>query len=236
MINYFIVQEVLGLFFLVFGGTFLQLLVLMIKLGVSPFHFWIFSVVYNLDNFILVWFLTFQKLPFIPIVVSLFYYFLIFFLLIGLIFCYFQIYILKNFKLMFLISSTESFNWILFGILFGLFSYFFILIYYFFNMFILISYLNGTGLRVLGLETIYVFLNIPLSVNFFIKLYILFSTFLVFDFYMVFVLFIIFMSSLCFIGWLVFYRVGFFDSYKDYFKNYNFFVYYFFFIFFFLSF
>lgn len=236
MVNYFVIQEVLGLFFIVFSGTFLQLLILMIKLGVSPFHFWIYSVVYNLDNYMLVWFLTFQKLPFIPVVVYLFFFYMVFILLFGLVFCYFQIYVLKNFKLIFLISSTESFNWILFGILFGLYRYIFILIYYFLNIFILISYLNDVGLSILGLESIYVFLNIPLSVNFFVKLYMLFSSFLVFDFYLVFILLIMFLSSLCFISWLVFFRVGFFDSYKDYFKNYNFFIYYYFFIFFFYHF
>lgn len=39
IVNYFIIQEVLGLLFLVFRGLILQLLILIMKIGVSPFHF-----------------------------------------------------------------------------------------------------------------------------------------------------------------------------------------------------
>ena len=39
IINYFIIQERLGLFFLVFSVNIIQLLIIIIKIGVSPFHF-----------------------------------------------------------------------------------------------------------------------------------------------------------------------------------------------------
>lgn len=236
MINYFIIQEVLGLFFLVFRGTIVQLLILIIKIGVSPFHFWIFSVVYNLDNYIIIWFLTFQKLPFIPVVIYLFLDVIMFFLIFGLIICYFQIFILKNFKLIFLISSTESFNWILFGLLFGIYSYLFVVLYYFINITVLISFLNNINLRFLGLETVYVFLNIPLRVNFFVKLIMLFSSFLYIDLLILFVLLIIFISSLCFIRWLVNYSASSLEILKDNYKNISFIIFYFSFILFFYHF
>jgi hypothetical protein len=37
--NYFIIQEVLGLVFLIFRRSFIVFFVILIKIGVAPFHF-----------------------------------------------------------------------------------------------------------------------------------------------------------------------------------------------------
>lgn len=54
MLNYFIIQEFLGLIFLFFGIFIFQLFILLIKVGASPFHFWVYSIVYSLDGYILI--------------------------------------------------------------------------------------------------------------------------------------------------------------------------------------
>ena len=51
IINYFIIQESLGIFFLIFTISNLQIVVLLIKIGVAPFHFWVFTVINDLFNF-----------------------------------------------------------------------------------------------------------------------------------------------------------------------------------------
>jgi NADH:ubiquinone oxidoreductase subunit 2 (subunit N) len=109
-LNYFLLQEFLGFAFLIFFIGFLQYIILMIKVGIRPFHFWITSVFLNLDNFILMWFLTFQKFPFLPILLFLFKYLLFFLIILGIFFCYVQIINLKNYKVLVALSSTESFN------------------------------------------------------------------------------------------------------------------------------
>lgn len=236
IVNYFIIQEVLGLLFLVFRGLLLQLLVLIMKVGVAPFHFWIFSVVYSLDNYILIWFLTFQKLPFIPVLLLLFSYFFLFIIFIGLVFCYLQIYNIKNFKLILVLSSTESFNWILLGLIFGVFGFIFIVLFYFLNIIFFILFLNRNNFSFLNLETVLVFLNIPIGAVFFVKIFILYLGFFVFDFILFFILFLIFLSSLSFIYWLMIQNIVSTTVFKNSYINLYFFVYFLCFILFFYHF
>ena len=109
-LNYFLLQEFLGFLFLIFFSMFIQYIILIIKVGISPFHFWVVSVFLNLDNYMLIWFLTFQKLPFVPVLLLLFKFIIFFLILLGIIFCYFQLINIKNYKTMLVLSSTESFN------------------------------------------------------------------------------------------------------------------------------
>ena len=143
--------------------------------------------------------MTFQKLPFIPVLLLLFHYFFLFLIFIGLVFCYLQIYNIKNFKLIIVLSSTESFNWILLGLLFGVFGFLFIVLFYFINIIFFIVFFNSNNFSFLNLETVLVFLNIPIGVVFFVKIFILYLGFLVFDYFIFFILFLIFLSSLSFI-------------------------------------
>lgn len=226
ILNYFIIQEFLGLIFLFFGLAFFQLIILLIKVGAAPFHFWVYSVVYSLDGYILIWFLTFQKIPFISVLIyySMSLFFII--LIVGIVFCYLQIFFLKNYKLIFLISSSERFNWVLFGFIGGIFSLGIIFLYYFFNMLILIRYLNLNGGSFLGLETVLVFLNIPLRVTFFVKIFRLYIIFLVFDIYIFFILLLIFLSSLGLFYWFNTFSLSVTKIFKDYYTNFYFIIYF----------
>ena len=236
IINYFVIQEFLGFLFLVFSGGLLQYLVLLLKGGVAPLHFWIFSVVGRVDSYVIIWFLTFQKMPFLPILVFLYRGVLFLFLLLGVVFCYLQIYILKSRKLIFVISSTESFSWILLGSIMGLWRILIFGLYYFFNIFFLISYLGSTGFEFLRLETFLVFLNLPLSVSFYLKIFMLNRVFFIFDFYLLFVLLLIFLSSLCLIFWFLNYSLKRYETYKDFYGSYSYLTYLLFFVVFFYRF
>lgn len=233
ILNYFIIQEFMGLLFLIFSGFIFQFLIVMIKVGVSPFHFWIYSVVGSLNNFILIWFLTFQKLPFIPILMLLFNYMFFYLLFLGLFLCYLQIYVLKNSKFLFSISSTESFNWLLFGVLRGFISLILISFYYLFRIVFLITFINSNSRNFILLETSLVFLNIPFRVSFFLKIFILKLSFFVYDIFLLFLLIIIFFSSLSLIRWFTIFRLKNSKIFKDYYSWSRFIIYYIFFIVFF---
>jgi len=224
-LNYFLIQEFLGFLFIIFSGFLLQFLILLIKIGVSPFHFWLYSVSSTLNNYNLIWFLTFQKIPFIPVLLFLFNYIYLFLLIFGLLICYIQIFILKNFKFIFIISSTESFNWLFFGLIFGIWGFTFLSIYYFFNIIFLIFYLNSINLTFIPLETILVFLNLPLSISFFLKIYLLKLVILVYDFLSLILLVLIFLSSLSFIGWFLSFSIKKIIDLKSYYTYYYFIIY-----------
>lgn len=230
-LNYFVFQEFLGLIFLISLGLTFQFFILLIKVGVSPFHFWGFSILSYLDRFLLIWFLTFQKLPFIPVIIYLFrsLYFIVFFF--GLVYCYFQIYILKNFKFMFFVSSTESFNWLLFGLIFGFWGVILLFFYYIFNIFFLIVYINFFGLGFLPLETVFVFVNIPFSITFFFKILLLNLSVFLYDFFLLIILLLIFFSTLSFIGWISFFRLKSLSFTKDFYHYLSFLIWVFFYIF-----
>lgn len=53
VLNYFVIQESLGLFFLVFNAFLLQFFIVMMKIGVAPLHFWVFSVTNSLYDWLL---------------------------------------------------------------------------------------------------------------------------------------------------------------------------------------
>lgn len=233
IVNYFIIQEFIGLLFLVFSGFILQFFILIVKVGVSPLHFWIYSVMGGLNNFIIMWFLTFQKLPFIPILVLLFNFLFFYLLFLGLFLCYLQIYILKNSKFLFSISSTESFSWLLFRVIRGCIRMVLVSLYYFFSIFFLIIYLNYSSRSFILLETCLVFLNIPFSVSFFLKIFILKLSIIVYDFFVLFLLLIMFFSSLSLINWFTIFSLKALNIFKDYYSWARFIIYYTFFLVFF---
>lgn len=210
LLNYFIIQEFLGLVFLIFNFWIFQFFVILIKVGVSPFHFWIFSVVLDVNGFLVLWFLTFQKLPFIPVIFYFFDFFSFYILVFGIVFCYFQIFLVKSYKGMLLISSTESFNWF---IILGCFSFLSSFIMFFYYVFFLCFFLFYSGLKdfdFFSWEFIFVFINIPIGIVFFVKIFSLFSSFLFSSFLFLFVLFFIFLSVLCFCFWILNFRTKFY--------------------------
>lgn len=201
--NYFIIQERLGLIFLLFTFRFLQFFIVLIKIGAAPLHFWIFRVTNNVYNFGLVWFLTFQKLPFLLILLQLFFVGSFILVLVGLLVCYLQLFSIKRYKNLLIISSTESFNWIIIGCYLSFFNRIFLFFYYFFLIVLLINKFTKQSLNFVGWETTLVFLNLPFSVSFFVKIFSLREIFIFNRIYTLFLLFLIFLSVLSFSYWLI---------------------------------
>nr|YP_009162027.1 NADH dehydrogenase subunit 2 [Litoditis aff. marina PmIV]AKS28877.1 NADH dehydrogenase subunit 2 [Litoditis aff. marina PmIV] len=201
--NYFIIQESLGLLFLVFSGSMLQFFIVLMKIGVAPLHFWIFNVTNNIINYSLMWFLTFQKLPFLVILLQMFWLNSFYLLMFGLLICYLQMFIMKSYKNLIIISSTESFNWIILGLFFSVLNSLYLFIYYFVLMAMLISKFTKFSQNFVNWETSLVFLNIPFSVSFFVKIFSL-SEILKFEsFFVLLLLFLMFLSVLAFSFWLI---------------------------------
>jgi len=203
LINYFIIQESLGLIFLLINFGFLQFFIVLMKIGVAPLHFWVFRVTNNIFSYNLIWFLTFQKLPFLLILLQIFWLRSFILLFIGLLVCYLQIFSIKNYKNLLVLSSTESFNWIIIGLFISIFNTLYLFLYYLILMVIIINKFSKINFNFLNWETILVFLNIPFRVTFFVKIFSLREIFKFNNFFILLVLFIIFLSVLTFSFWLV---------------------------------
>nr|YP_011034494.1 NADH dehydrogenase subunit 2 [Petrovinema skrjabini]WRI58002.1 NADH dehydrogenase subunit 2 [Petrovinema skrjabini] len=215
LFNYFVMQESLGLLFLMFSFGYFQLLMVMFKIGMAPFHFWIFSVTNGVVGFNLMWFLTFQKLPFLLIFLQMMVAKLVFLLMLGLFFCLFQMLLTKTYKNLLILSSTESFNWITLGFLLSFFNVLFIFVYYFILMMVIIpkfEVVNMTSL--ISWETMLVFMNLPFSVNFFVKIFSLSEILKVQGFGVLMLLFMMFFSALSLSFWLVNLSTKFYKMFK----------------------
>lgn len=215
LFNYFVIQERLGLLFLIFSFSYLQLLIVMFKIGMAPFHFWIFRVTNGVFNFNLMWFLTFQKLPFLLIFLQIMVAKLIFFLMVGLFFCLFQMLLVKTYKNLLILSSTESFNWITLGFVMSFFNVLFIFLYYFVLILIVIPKFEIINVRnLIGWETILVFINLPFSVNFFVKIFSLSEILKVQGVGILLLLFMMFFSALSLRFWMVNLRTKYYKMIK----------------------
>nr|YP_003097130.1 NADH dehydrogenase subunit 2 [Angiostrongylus costaricensis]ACT88800.1 NADH dehydrogenase subunit 2 [Angiostrongylus costaricensis] len=203
--NYFVLQESLGLMFLLLFFSFFPVLILMVKIGVAPFHFWLFKVVGGMYGFNLVWFLTIHKFPFLLVFLQLFFLNLVFFLLIGMVLCLFQLFTMKSFKSMVVISSLESFNWVLVGLVMSFFNMFYLFFYYLILMMFLIykfDVVSSLGVK-FSWELVLVFMNIPFGVGFFIKIFMLMEFLKSFGVYMILIMLMMFMGVLSLSFWLV---------------------------------
>lgn len=205
--NYFVIQESLGLLFLVIRRSILPFFIVLIKIGVAPLHFWIFRVTNNIFSYSLIWFLTFQKLPFLIILLQIFWLRSFYLLFLGLFICYLQIFIIKGYKNLLIISSTESFNWIILGLFFSFLNSFYLFLYYFLLIVLLINKFNKFNNNFLNWETILVFLNIPFSISFFVKIFSLSEIIKYDNIWVLLLLFIIFISVLSFSYWLINIRI-----------------------------
>nr|YP_009131594.1 NADH dehydrogenase subunit 2 [Strongylus equinus]AJG02960.1 NADH dehydrogenase subunit 2 [Strongylus equinus] len=215
LFNYFVMQESLGLLFLIFSFGYFQLLILMFKIGMAPFHFWLFSVTNSVYGFNLMWFLTFQKLPFLLIFLQLMVNKLILLLMLGLFMCLFQMLLMKTYKNLLILSSTESFNWITLGFVMSFFNVLMIFMYYMFLMLLIIPKFEMFNVsNFLGWETMLVFMNLPFSVNFFVKIFSLSEILKMHSFSILLLLFMMFFSVLSLSFWMVNLSTKFFMSFK----------------------
>lgn len=202
MVNYFIIQEVLGFTFLLVNVSWVQLIILLIKVGVAPFHFWVFSVTNGLRGWSVMWFLTIQKLPFIPVIMYLSVSYFVYLVVLGIIFCYFQLFFVKGYKNILVLASTESFSWLVLMIFFSLssgllFGLFYIIFFYF-----LLDHSDSSELDSYNWETVFIFINIPFAMTFFVKFFSLIFLFRSYTVLLLLVLFTMFLSVFSLGFWL----------------------------------
>lgn len=145
----------------------------MSKMGLLPFHYWLFVVVGGLKSWLLMWFLTFQKLPFIGVLMIILVRELLFLLFFRFFLVYFQLFVVKNFKFIIVLSSTESFNWVLLGYFFSFVNGFVLFLYYFFLSIFMVPIFGGENFLDYDWLVIFVYINIPLGVSFFVKFFII---------------------------------------------------------------
>lgn len=208
-------QESLGLLFLIFSFRYFQLIILIFKIGMAPFHFWIFRVTNRVFGFNLIWFLTFQKLPFLLIFLQIMVGSLVFLLMVGLFFCLFQMLLVKTYKNLLILSSTESFNWITLGFLISFLNVLFIFVYYFVLIIIVIPKFEVFNvINFVGWETMLIFINLPFRVNFFVKIFSLSEIFKIYSIWVLLLLFIMFFSVLSLSFWIVNLRTKFSQIFK----------------------
>uniref|UniRef100_A0A912NC21 NADH dehydrogenase subunit 2 n=1 Tax=Haemonchus contortus TaxID=6289 RepID=A0A912NC21_HAECO len=204
MMNYFIMQESLGLMFLLLTFYYMQLMILMMKIGVAPLHFWIFSVTNNVNGMNLMWFLTFQKLPFFFVLLQMLINYMLMFLLMGVLLCMIQMLVTKSFKNLMILSSTESFNWILMSWIFMFVNSIYVFLYYLiFMLYLINNYSKNEKSKYFSWETVLVFMNLPLTVNFFVKIYALMNVVLNINIYIMILLFFMFMTILSMSFWMI---------------------------------
>lgn len=204
MINYFIIQESLGLMFLLLTFYYIQLIILIIKIGVAPLHFWIFRVTNNVNGINLMWFLTFQKLPFFFVLLQILINYILMFLLMGVLLCIIQMLVTKSFKNLIILSSTESFNWILIRWIFMFVNSIYVFLYYLiFMLYLINNYRKNEKRKYFSWETVLVFINLPLTVNFFVKIYALINVVLNINIYIIILLFFIFITILSMSFWII---------------------------------
>nr|YP_009178987.1 NADH dehydrogenase subunit 2 [Passalurus ambiguus]ALJ93251.1 NADH dehydrogenase subunit 2 [Passalurus ambiguus] len=208
ILNYYVLQECLGLLFLVFMSSSLQGLIVMVKMGLLPFHYWLYVVVGGLKYWMLMWFLMMQKLPFTGILMVIFVGELLFFLVFGFFIGYFQLFLVKDYKFMLMINSAESFNWILLGYIYSFFNGLVLFLYYFFLSLFLIPVFGVEDKFDFEWLVLLVYVNVPLGVSFFVKIFVVsfvFSYNLVWFFVIMFFLFVNFISLMSIMVWLIWY-------------------------------
>nr|YP_003875466.1 NADH dehydrogenase subunit 2 [Chandlerella quiscali]ADL39024.1 NADH dehydrogenase subunit 2 [Chandlerella quiscali] len=196
LINYYVVQEICGYYFLIFDKWKLQFLILLMKSGSAPFHFWLFSVVSGLKKWFILWFLVLQKLPYFPVLINFCNDFFFWFLVFGMFFCYFHFFFLRNCIDMIVISSTESFMWLLIFSIFFSNEVLFFFVFYYLIMFLIIPYVFNMSMNFLSLEMIFIFFNVPMSITFFLKIFLLFGSFDYVGFYYYYLLLLLPLMSL----------------------------------------
>nr|YP_004927918.1 NADH dehydrogenase subunit 2 [Heliconema longissimum]ACV96724.1 NADH dehydrogenase subunit 2 [Heliconema longissimum] len=176
IISYYLIQELCGYFFLILSNFNIQFFLLLMKAGVAPFHFWIFSVTSRLVSWLLMWFFWFTKNTYFPVIFNFWWFSIFLMIILGLGIWYLNNLINRDFNNMMIIFSTESFNWLLLFSMFSFGSVYLFFIFYYFFMFFLIPFFSYFY-KCMSWELILLFFNIPVGLTFFLKIMVLFFIF-----------------------------------------------------------
>jgi hypothetical protein len=169
---YFIVQEVRGLIFVISIGGILSYWIILLKLGVRPLHFWVFSVIGPLKRYSLIWFNTFQKIPYFFPLRVLFLKRSRIFILFGRVVLVTQIFMVKGLEILFTLGSIESFNSVLLCLEEDALNVIFVVLIYWSLMGVLIIS-NNLNKVIKKEEMKFWQIKFPLALPFFLKMIIL---------------------------------------------------------------
>lgn len=202
---FFLFQEIVGILFLFNFREVFQGFVVLLKVGVSPFHFWLYYLCYFVEGYLLIWLFVLYKASLLPMVL---YFYCDWFLLLlfGLCLIYIQIRGVLLYKFIFFFSSLESFGWLLIGIGTSLINYVGFFFFYFFLVVVMFSSFNK--FMFFNLEQVYFFFGMPLMLGFFMKFYFL-GYFLSYTLFVMLYLFLLFfLYRLVLLKFFLFYTVN----------------------------
>lgn len=169
IIIYYVVQEFCGLIFLLIWGTKLTGLVLILKTGVAPLHFWVFPFLAPLNNWTLVWFLTLQKLPYTYPLILVLTTNLIYLLVFGLLIMYSQMLIIKETKFLLVLRSMERYRWGLISRLRESSSVYLYLVIYLVSFFLIFNIRFNLTRRITRYEVTFWVIGFPFGLPFYLK-------------------------------------------------------------------
>lgn len=117
IVKYFIVQEAARLtmgVLILFGISLLIInIMIIIKIAIAPFHFWILNTLHSLQGWSFRWVLTFQKLPGLAILTQIIDNITYFLVLAGRVLCSIQIILTVKPKAIILFSTTVTSGWVI---------------------------------------------------------------------------------------------------------------------------
>jgi hypothetical protein len=189
LINYIIFQEFLGFIFLLNITHWIQLIVIFIKRGTAPLHFWMFFIINYLKRFLIIWIFLINKLIYYCIYLYIICNW-VYLLLLGILFVYIQIIKHTHFKILFMYSSLESFNWILIGLIFSIIRFLIFYIFYLMTYLIIINLFFSNFFYLF--DTIFIFIALPFRFRFILKIIFIYFIF-TFSTYIIWILCLIFL-------------------------------------------
>lgn len=147
---------------------------LIVKIAIAPFHFWIVNTLHSLQGWAFSWVLTFQKLPGAIILTQMIDNITYYLLLLGSVLCSLQMIIVSKPKSVILFSTTVTTRWVLLTSFDVFMNLIFLFIY-----FSAISLLINERQREQNLEVSYmivlVLISFPLTLIFILKVLIISS-------------------------------------------------------------
>lgn len=129
-------------------------------------------------------------------------------LVLGFFMCFFHLYVVKDYKLMLILVSCESFNWIMICYIFSVVSGLLLFLYYFFFRVLIIPVFSRFFEVDFEWLVVIVYINVPLGVSFFVKVLTLSVVMPSLGFWVVLVFFLIFMNFISIMVWLIKKSIG----------------------------
>jgi len=117
LVKYFIIQEAasltMGVLILFSISLLIINIMIIIKIAIAPFHFWILNTLQSLQGWSFSWVLTFQKLPGLAIITQIIDNITYFIVLAGSVLCSVQIILTAKPKSIILFSTTVTSSWVI---------------------------------------------------------------------------------------------------------------------------